>query len=162
MLLVVPPGKAPRAVVRHDPRGTSETTYVSQTMSEHDPNNNPNDPLQDLIDYEEHRYDPGYWPTEWARKGRFHPLYAAMRKERLSSFYRALLMTLVLGQIPLFSVLLNLRDSLPYAWLWIVAALVVLFFGLWYLIHRSMVRTNSRPASEDIHHPDHRKHREHT
>jgi hypothetical protein len=138
----------------------SESTYLRQTMAERD-DHDPNDPLQDFIDYEEHRYDPGYWPTEWTRKGRFLPIFAVMRREHLSSLYRALLTTVVLGQISLY-VLLNLDDSLLYAWLWYGAALVFVFFGLWYFIHRSMVPTSSRPASEDIRHVHHGKHREHT
>jgi hypothetical protein len=128
-------------------------------MSERD-RHDPNDPIQDLIDYEEHRYDPGYWPTEWARKARFHPYYTFLRKQRLSSSYRALLMTLVLGQIP-FTVLLSLRDPRRHV-LWFASVLVVIFFVLWYFIHRSMQRTHSRPASGDIHHPHNRKHRPHT
>jgi hypothetical protein len=126
-------------------------------MPEHDRH----DPIQDLIDYEEHRYDPGYWTTEWARKGRFSPSSTFLRKQRLSSFYKALLMTLVLGQIPLV-ILLNLRDSLPHLRLSVAAALVVVFFGLWYFIHRSMARTHNRPASGDLHHPHDREHHEHT
>lgn len=70
-------------------------------------------------------------------------------------------MTLALGQIPLV-VLINLHDSLPLAQLYFAAALVVVFFGLWYFIHRSMVRSHNRPASEDIHHPHNWKPREHT
>ena len=129
-------------------------------MSEHD-RHDPNDPMQDLIDYEEHRYDPGYWPTEWARKGRFSPFIMFLRKQRLSSLYKALLMTLVLGQIPLV-ILLNLSDSLPHLRLWVAAALVVVFFALWYFIQRSTMRTHNRPASGDIHHPHNTKPREHT
>ncbi|MBZ5537859.1 MAG: hypothetical protein LAO31_18040 [Acidobacteriia bacterium] len=128
-------------------------------MSKHD-RHDPNDPIQDLIDYEEHRYDPGYWPTEWARKGRFSPFIMFLRKVRLSSLYRAWLITLVLFQIPLV-VLLNLRHPLRPV-LWFASVLVVVFFGLWYFIHRSMARTRNRPASGDIHHPHNRKHREHT
>jgi hypothetical protein len=121
----------------------------------------PNDPIQDLIDYEEHRYDPGYWTREWARKARFSPSSIFLRKQRLSSFYKALLMTLVLGLMP-FVILLNLRDSLPHARLYYAAALVVLSFGLWYFIHRSMARTHNRPASGEIHHSNNRNDHEHT
>lgn len=70
-------------------------------------------------------------------------------------------MTLIIGQIS-FMVLLNLPDSLFYVRLWVAGALVIIFFVLWYLIDRSMVRTPNRPASGDIHHPHNKKPREHT
>jgi hypothetical protein len=129
-------------------------------MSEHEPHD-PTDPIQDFKIPEGHLYDPGYWLTQLPRKGRFHPYYSIMRRAHPSSLYRALLMTLILGQIPLYA-LLNLGDSLHYAWLWSGSALVVMFFGFWYLIHKSMVRPNRRPASGEIHHPHDGEHHEHT
>jgi hypothetical protein len=51
----------------------------------------PNDPIQDLVDWQEHRYDPGFWASEWYKKGRFDPLTLIWKRANLSSFWRTLL-----------------------------------------------------------------------
>ncbi len=88
---------------------------------------------------QEHRYDPGYWTTEWITKGRLAPFYAIIRKASLSSFYRALALCGVIGSIPI-GIFSSLRHELPYAWLWCVLTLAALFFGFWYFIHKAMIR----------------------
>jgi hypothetical protein len=102
----------------------------------------PNDnPIQDFKDMLDHRYDPGYWTTEWVTKGRLDPFRKSIQEAHLSSFYRALALFGLIGPI-LVGVFVSLRFDLPRAWLWCTLTLAALFLGLWYLIHKSMIRNN--------------------
>jgi len=91
---------------------------------------------------QEHRYGPGYWPTEWIRKGRLDPFRRSIQEANLSSFYRALALFGLIASLPI-GIFTNLRGELPYAWIWCALTPGILFFGIWYLIHRSMVRSHS-------------------
>jgi len=91
---------------------------------------------QRFIDYQEHRYDPGYWTTQWYARGRTHPETEAYRKAKLGSFYKTLLIFAFIG-FPLFQVVLYLREFIPH---WRIVATVVLvgsFVTIFTLISRS-------------------------
>ena len=129
-------------------------------MSKHHYSDDPNEPIQDFIDWEEHRYDPGYWPQQWYSRGRMDPYYKAMQNAHLSSFYRALLVTPVVGVIPEF-IFLRADTGLAHPAFWCAGTLLFLFFALWFLIHRSMVRRYGREAAEAMEHgrsPAHHHH----
>ncbi len=106
---------------------------------------NPNDPIQDFVDMQEHRYDPGYWLTEWRTKGRLTPGNVILREANFSSFYRALALMALIGSVPI-GVFTSVKDELPYAWLWCMLTLAALFLGLWILIDRSMKRSKLKKS----------------
>ncbi len=101
---------------------------------------------------QEHRYDPGYWTTEWTTKGRVAPFQESIRKAQVSSFYRALALCGAIGTIPI-GVFSSLRYELPYAWLWCALTVAGLFFGLWYFIHKAMIRNKVRPDFSETKQP---------
>jgi cadmium resistance protein CadD (predicted permease) len=105
---------------------------------------------------QEHRYDPGYWPTEWIRKGRLDPFRKSIQEANLSSFYRALALFGLIGTIPI-GIFSNLRDELPYAWIWCALTLAALFLGIWYLIHKSMARNDNRAEAAKGKLPSHNR-----
>ena len=117
----------------------------------------PNDPIQDFVDLQEHRYDPGYWPLQWARRARYDPYYKALQKARLSSFYRAVIITPFAVSLPM-AILINLQGVLPHAGRWAVGLVAVTFVVLWFLIHKSMIRAYGRKETEDMEHGHKRNH----
>jgi hypothetical protein len=123
-------------------------------MSKH--HRSPNDPIQDVIDMQEHQYDPGFWPTEWIRKGRLDPFRKSIREADLSSFYRALALFGLIGTLPI-GIFANLRNELPHAWIWCALTLAMLFLGVWYLIHKSMVHNDSRTDAAKGKRPSHKQ-----
>ncbi|HXX34234.1 MAG TPA: hypothetical protein VEM15_07160, partial [Thermodesulfobacteriota bacterium] len=92
---------------------------------QHDTDTDPNQPLQDLIDWEEHRYDPGFWPSEWWKKGRFDPQILIWKRANLSSFWRALLIYPFLAFV-LTGPIVYIRDEIPYSGTILITANVLI------------------------------------
>jgi hypothetical protein len=105
---------------------------------DHDPNN----PVQDFVDMQEHRYDPGYWITEWEKKGRLDPFRQSMRKANLSCFNRTILIFAIVGSM-VTGIFSQFAGDLSHPKLWCLTILILLFLGIWRYIHKSMVRYGS-------------------
>ncbi len=87
---------------------------------------------------QEHRYDPGHWVTQWNSSGRLDPLRESMRKAHFSCFYRTLALFGLIAPFPI-RIFVNIRFSLPHAWIWCTFTLTALFLALWHFIKRSMI-----------------------
>jgi hypothetical protein len=114
-------------------------------MSKHH-RQDPNDPIQDFVDLQEHRYDPGYWPSQWATRRRYDPFYKALQNARLSAFYRALLMMLVV--LPIEQMFFEEYGATGLKGVLIFGSMVLASFViLWFLIHLAMSRSARRASS---------------
>ena len=99
----------------------------------------PNDPIQDLIDWQEHRYDPGFWPSEWYKKGRLDPEVLIWKRANLSSFWRTLLIYPFIGFV-LTGPIMLIPDEIPHAGIIVIIANVLVFLGTWFLLHKRMIK----------------------
>ncbi len=105
----------------------------------HNKSKDRNDPIQDLVDWEEHRYDPGFWPSEWFKKARLDPEIFIWKRANLSSFWRTLLIYPIIGSV-LTGPIVSLHDEIPHARSIVIAANILAFLGTWYMLHKWMVK----------------------
>ncbi len=120
----------------------------------HDKDSDPNDPIQDLIDWGEHRFDPGFWPSEWWKKARFDPEILIWKRANLSSFWRTLLIYPFLAFV-LTGPMMYMHEETPHAGIIIVAANVFIFLSTWFLIHKWMMKAEKNkesPRKGSFHH----------
>ncbi len=103
----------------------------------HDKDSDPNDPIQDLIDWEEHGYDPGFWPSEWFKKARFNPAILIWKRANLSSFWGSLLIYPIIGYV-LTGLILHINDEISGVIIIVVNVLV--FSGTWFMLHKWMIK----------------------
>ncbi len=102
--------------------------------------------IEDFIDLQEHRLDPGYWTTEVYGKGRRFPISKDVLRQHLSSFQRALMIFVLLCPI-VIGLFLKFGNQLQHLWFWGSISLVGLFLGLWLFMHRSMIRNGCIPTA---------------
>ena len=69
--------------------------------------------LSDFTDLQEHRYDPGYWPTQWYKKARSNPEIEWYRRANLNNFYKAVLIYAMVG-FPIFNLVMLYRNEIPH------------------------------------------------
>jgi hypothetical protein len=69
--------------------------------------------LSDFTDLQEHRYDPGYWPTQWYKKARPNPAIEWYKRANLNSFYKTVLIYSMLG-LPVLTIVMRYRKDIPY------------------------------------------------
>ena len=105
----------------------------------HDKNSDPNDPIQDLIDWQEHRFDPGFWPSQWWKKARFDPQILIWKRANLSSFWRTLLIYPIIAFV-LTGPIMYIHEEIPYAGIILITANVLLFLGTWFLLYKWMIK----------------------
>ena len=131
----------------HAALGVASTgVSIEDPMSRHSAKD-PNEPIEDFVDMQEHRYDPGFWPSQWYKRQRYDPVYNALRKARLSAFYRTLLMMAFV--LPIETMFFEEYGPTSGKG---AAAYVVLglgsFFILWWLIHLAMSRSARKASNE--------------
>lgn len=110
-------------------------------------NDDPNDPIQDFLDWQGHRYDQGYWAYEFQKKGRVEPEIEYYRRANLSSFYRALLIFPLVGGLTAFPIFL-LHDYYAYPITTGIAITIFEFLLVWYLVHKAMLKGRGGSAAE--------------
>jgi hypothetical protein len=116
-----------------------------------------NNPAQDFIDLQEHRLDPGYWTTEVYGKGRRFPFPKDLLEQHVSSFHRALMIFVLLSPLCIGLFLRLLNDRLSHPWFWCTITLVAVFLGIWYFMHKSMIRNGCAVAKKPNQHSSKRR-----
>lgn len=108
----------------------------------------PNDPIEDLVDWEHHRYDPGFWPSEWWKKGRFDPEVLIWKRANLSSFWRTVLIYPIIAFV-LIGPIMFLQKEISHAGIIVIAANIIIFLGTWLLIHKSMHKRKDKNSKRE-------------
>jgi hypothetical protein len=98
--------------------------------------------IEEFIEIQEHRYDPGYWVTK-VKGGGLTPLGKRVGEVHFSTFSRALIMFVLVASVPI-GLFLRLGDRLPYAGYFLAVTLALLFFALWYLTGRAIKNSKHR------------------
>jgi hypothetical protein len=107
--------------------------------------NEPNDPIQDLVDWQNHRYDPGFWVSEWYKKGRMDPQILMWKRAKLSSFWRALLIYPFIGTCLTAPIIICCDENpVPYWRMIVITANVLIFFAIWFLFSKWMNKADKR------------------
>jgi hypothetical protein len=106
-----------------------------------------NDPIQDFIDIQEHRYQPGYWIAE-RNKGRLDPFQKSMQKVNLSCFYRTMLIFTVLGMM-VTCIFSQFAGVMSHPKLWRLIILILLFLGIYLYMRKSMLRYGTVTDEKD-------------
>ena len=94
------------------------------------------DPIQDFMEIQDHRYDPGYWTLK-VKNGGLTPIGKRVGGVQLSPFSRTLALFVLMGSL-VFGLFLKYSGSLRYRWLDCAISLVLVFLGLWFYVRRSL------------------------
>ena len=108
-----------------------------------DKKSDPNEPLQDFLDWQKHRYDPGFWITEWVKKGRLDPEVLIYKRANFPSFWRTLLIYPFIATV-LTGPIMYIHEEIPHATIIVIVANVIIFVGTWLLIHKWMVKAKDQ------------------
>ena len=100
-------------------------------------NHRPDFDIRDFPDLQDHRYDPGYWPTQWYQKGRSNPEIAWYKQANLGNFLKAVLIFLFLG-FPLVEIALDFSEGMPYR----RTIITIAFLGVFLAIYAFIVKVN--------------------
>ena len=109
--------------------------------------NDPNDPIQDLIDWQEHRYDPGFWASEWWKKARFDPEILIWKRANLASFWRTLLIYPFIAFV-LTGPIVYIHEEIPHAGIIIITANVLIFLVTRFLVHKWMINAEKNKQGD--------------
>jgi hypothetical protein len=105
----------------------------------HHKKSDPNDPIQDLIDWQDHRYDPGFWISEWYKKGRLDPETLIWKRANLSSLWRTLLIYPIIAFV-LTGPIMFIHEEIPHAGIIVITVNVLVFLGTWFLLHKWKIK----------------------